>query len=309
MEQASTQDTLLDNLNVEVASAMRTPALKKTILRMVGRNEFYGYEVHQELAEKNIKIGIGRLYSILGEMKSDGLLKDRWEKSKTGPRRRVYRIAPKGEREREKILMEAIWTVHDFYIEYLLSLPPELSAFNAVARQLTKGIGKKINIGYATSKISGTIKRLIRRIQEERPNANIYAVCPKTSTSDLELEGILFLDGALEDIPTKDNYLDLLVVTGNIEKNTLDTCMAEWRRVLGPKGKLAIVTPTALITNYSDPLGIGEFIEIREHPPPEGANNLDVNALKSALERNYRIVKEEKIVHITVLTGVGAISN
>ncbi|MHA2068746.1 MAG: PadR family transcriptional regulator [Candidatus Thorarchaeota archaeon] len=287
---------------------MRTPELKKTILRMVGRSEFYGYEIHQELAEKNIRVGIGRLYAILGEMKSDGLLKDRWEKSKTGPKRRVYLIARKGELERERILMDAIRIVHDFYNEYLLSLPPELSAFNTIASLLTKGLGKEINIAYAAPRISGSIKRLLQKIQDKRPNANIYAICPKTESSELDLERILVLDGTLQDIPTKDDYLNLLVVTGSIKKDSLNTCMAEWRRVIQPKGKLALVIPTALITNYADPLEIGEFVEKREHPPPEGEDQLDVKLLKTALENHFRIVKEQNVVHITVLTALGTIS-
>jgi PadR family transcriptional regulator PadR len=287
---------------------MRTPELKKTILKMAGINEFYGYEIHQELAEKNINVGIGRLYAILGEMKSDGLLKDRWEKSNSGPRRRIYRIASKGKLERERILMESIKTVHDFYIEYLLSLPPKLSAFGKIATLLTKGIGKEISMAYATPGISGTIKRLLHRLKEERPRASIYAVCPKTEVSDIDLDGILVLDGTLQDIPIKDDYLSLLVVTGSIKKDCLDDCLTEWRRVVGPKGKLALVTPTALIANYEDPLGIGEFIEKREHPPLEGEDHLDAGLLKTAIGKHFKTVREEKVVHITILTGVGPIS-
>jgi PadR family transcriptional regulator PadR len=292
----------------EAVSGMRTPELKKTILEMAGLNEFYGYEIHQELAEKNINVGIGRLYAILGEMKSDGLLKDRWEKSNSGPRRRIYRIASKGKVERERILMEAIKTVHDFYIEYLLSLPPELSAFDTISTLLAKGTGKEINIAYAAPGISGLIKRLLHRLKEERPKANIYAVCPKTEASEIDLEGISVLDGTLQDIPIKDGYLSLLVVTGSIKKDCLDDCLTEWRRVIGPKGKLALVTPTALIANYEDPLGIGEFIEKREHPPPEGEDHLDARLLKTALGKHFMTVREERVVHVTVLTGAGTIS-
>ncbi|MHA2021841.1 MAG: PadR family transcriptional regulator [Candidatus Thorarchaeota archaeon] len=308
MEQASMQATLLDPMQAEVASAMRTPELKKTILKMVGIQDFYGYEIHQDLAEKNINVGIGRLYAILDEMKSDGLLKDRWEKSKSGPKRRIYQIASKGKLERERILMEAIKTVHDFYIEYLLSLPSELSAFNKIAKILAKGTGKEINIAYASPGISGSIRRLLRKLQEERPRANIYAVCPKAAASELDIEGILVVDGTLQDIPTKDDYLSLLIVTGSIKKDCLDDCLTEWRRVIGPKGKLAFVTPTALITNYEDPLGIGEFIEKREHPAPDGEDHLDVSLLKIAIGKHFRMVREEKVVHITVLTGVGTVS-
>ena len=53
---------------------MRTQELKKVILRLVGNREFYGYEIHRQLEERNINIGIGRLYSILTDMKGIHLL-------------------------------------------------------------------------------------------------------------------------------------------------------------------------------------------------------------------------------------------
>ena len=285
---------------------MRTPELRKTILRMAGTHNFYGYEIHQMLGEKGIKVGIGRLYAILGEMKSEGLLNDSWEKSKSGPKRRVYRISPKGGKERETILMDAIRTVHDFYIEYLLDLPPELSAFNRIAEFLTKGTGEKINIGYAVSRISSSMKRLLQKLKENRPRANIYVFCPKTAITDLDIDDIRTLDGTLEDIPTKDDYLDLLMATGNIRKECLDACLIEWRRVIHPKGRIAVVTPSALIADYKDPLGIGEFIEMREHPPAAGDDHLNASMLKTALREHFKRVKEERVVHITILTGAGS---
>ncbi|MFW9802881.1 MAG: PadR family transcriptional regulator [Candidatus Thorarchaeota archaeon] len=286
---------------------MRTPELRKTILRMAGTHNFYGYEIHQKLGEKGIKVGIGRLYAILGEMKSDGLLQDTWEKSSSGPKRRVYCISSKGGEEREKILMEAIKTIHDFYIEYLLDLPPELSAFNRVADLVTKGTGEEINIGYAVPGISSSVKRLIRKIRENRPKANIYVFSPKATTSELDVSDFLTLDGTLEDIPTKDHYFSLLMATGNIKKDCMDACLTEWRRVIHPKGKIAVVTPSALIADYKDPLGIGEFIEMREHPPSPGDDHLNVDMLKTAIGKQFRKVKEERVVHITVLTGSGSI--
>jgi DNA-binding PadR family transcriptional regulator len=285
---------------------MRTPELRKTILRMAGTHDFYGYEIHQMLHEKGIKVGIGRLYAILGEMKSDGLLHDSWEKSKSGPKRRVYRISPKGGKEREMILKDAIRTVHDFYIEYLLNLPPELSAFSRIAELLTKGTGEEINIGYAAPTISSSMKRLLLKLKENRPKANIYVFCPKTATTDLDIDDILTLDGTLEDIPTKDDYLNLLMATGNIKKECLDACLTEWRRVIHPKGRIAVVTPSALIADYKDPLEIGEFIEMREHPPSAGEDHLNASMLKTALKEQFKKVKEERVVHITILTGSGS---
>jgi len=47
-------------------------------------------------------------------MQRDGLLEGRWERSPSGPRRRVYQLGEKGREERAKILLDAIEVVHAF---------------------------------------------------------------------------------------------------------------------------------------------------------------------------------------------------
>ncbi|MHA2352202.1 MAG: helix-turn-helix transcriptional regulator [Candidatus Thorarchaeota archaeon] len=282
---------------------MRTPELKTTILKMVGGREFYGYEIHKELEQSKIKIGIGRLYSILAEMKDDGLLKDRWEKSQTGPKRRTYRIGRKGSKEREKILMDAIRTVHDFYTEYLLSLPPEHSVFAIVSRILTEDLTKTSNIGYAASRFPGPLRKIIGQLRTVVPDGNVYAISHQAKELDLGFEDVFVIEGTFEDLPMKDDHLDLLIVTGNIKSDCLDACLSEWRRVLAKEGILAIITPTATITSYEDPLEIGEFIEQREHPRLEDKDTLNSDILRAEMGRYFKSVEEEKVVHITLLLG------
>ncbi len=101
---------------------MRTNELKEFILSSFGSREFYGYEVHKALTLQETSIGTSRLYSILDEMKEAELLYDRWEKSSSGPKKRLYCLSIEGKAERDKLLMDAIDTVHRFYLEYLLSL-------------------------------------------------------------------------------------------------------------------------------------------------------------------------------------------
>jgi len=282
---------------------MRTPELKGVILRMAGSSEFYGYQIHQDLAEKNIQVGIGRLYAILNEMKDDGLLRDRWQESHSGPRRKVYRIGRKGKLEREKILMEAIGTVHDFYTEYLLSLPPDTSVFGTVSRMLCEGLGHKATIAYAAPRFSEPLKKLLNMLQTEIPEGTLYIVSPKSAAAKARLGAMPVLDGTFEDIPMKDDYLDLLVVTGNIKSDCLEACLTEWHRVVGQDGSLALVTPTATMASYEDPLGIGEFIEIREHPPPENDNGFSVDLLTQHMSDYFERVEQKQVVHLTILQG------
>lgn len=283
---------------------MRTPEIKAIILRMAGKGEFYGYEIHKEFEQRNINLGIGRLYAILAEMKEEGLLKDRWEKSQSGPKRRVYSIGRKGRVERESILMEAIKTVHDFYTEYLISLPPERSAFNIISGILSKSLSKSSNFGYAATSFSEPQRRIMSYLREETPDGKKYAISPEAVKSDLGYEDVFVVEGTLEDIPMKDNHLDLLVVTGNIKSDCLEASLSEWRRVLTKDGVLAIVMPTATITDFEDPLGIGEFIEQREHPRLESEESLNSKVLRDEISNYFEETEEVRVVHITILLGL-----
>ncbi|TET11773.1 MAG: PadR family transcriptional regulator [Candidatus Thorarchaeota archaeon] len=289
--------------NSGVRIDMRSAELKKAILKIAGKGEFYGYEIHRNLEQKKITIGIGRLYSILAEMKSEGLLKDRWEKSNSGPRRRVYRTAKLGDQERELILMEAIRTVHEFYIEYLNSLPPEHSAFTMITDLLVQKLPKDATIAYAASRFAGPVRKIISNLQDRLPEGNLYAIHPTEKGAEFGMENVSFVSGTFEDIPMKDDYLDLLVVSGNISSDTLDACLSEWQRVVNGKGTLAIASPTALMAKYKDPLEIGEFVEQREHPRLDSEDSLDLEILTNEMKKYFGRVVEKKVVHITVLRG------
>ncbi|MFW9944444.1 MAG: PadR family transcriptional regulator [Candidatus Sifarchaeia archaeon] len=282
---------------------MRTPELKNVILKMAGRSEFYGYEMHKQLAEKNIQVGIGRLYGILNEMRDSGLLKDRWEDSHSGPKRRVYQIGRKGQLEREKMLMEAIRTVHEFYTEYLLDLPSDVSAFGTISKMLCVGIAERARIAYATPRVSDPLRKLLSMLRAEVPEGTLYTITPRSEGANLGLETTLVLDGTFEDIPMKDDYLDLLVVTGSMKSDNIETWLSEWQRVVGQDGSLAIVTPTATVVSYEDPMGIGEFIEKREHVSSGDGKDLSVELLAQHMSDYFERVEHKQVVHITVLQG------
>jgi len=282
---------------------MRTPELKNVILRMMGNNEYYGYEIHKELEQRKVNVGTGRLYSILAEMKDEGLLKDRWEASQSGPKRRVYQIAKKGNIARDKILDEAIKTIHEFYLEYLFSLPSELSVFNMISGLLLEKLPNNANIAYVASRFSGPVLKIMESLQERLVDGNLYVIHPREKNIQLRMDAISIVDGTFEDIPMKDDYLDLLVVTGDLSYDCLEICFAEWKRVLGVNGRLAIITPTALLAKYQDPLDIGEFVEQREHPRLEAEHLLDFEILSKEVKKYFDFVDVQKAVHITVIRG------
>ncbi len=284
---------------------MRTPELKKVILRSVGNREFYGYEIHKQLEERGINIGIGRLYSILTDMRKEGYLDDRWEKSQSGPKRRVYRIAEQGESAREEILVEAIKTVHEFYTDYLFDLPKESSAFNKISEVLLENLPSSANMAYATTRFSKPIRKIMESLQEISPDGKIYAINQKSNDLDIGIKNVSVIDGTIEDIPMKDHFLDLLMITGNIDQDCLNSCLQEWQRAINQKGTVALVIPTALLADYTDPLDIGDFIEQREHPRLDSEDYLTEKQIVTEMGKFFEKVEVIKVIHISILRGQG----
>jgi DNA-binding PadR family transcriptional regulator len=295
-------------VRVEVCYELRTAELKKFILKISGNTEFYGYDIHRTMTERGVKIGIGRLYAVLVEMKNEKLLDDRWESSSSGPRRRKYQITQKGIDEREKILLEAIKTVHEFYTEYLLNLPPEYSAFEIIGSFLTSNLPDTSNIAYATSRVSEPIRRILVTLQKRISQGNLFIVGPRAELKNSRLESVSFLDGTIQDIPTRSGYLDLLIVTGNIKTECLDECLTEWSRVLTKTGMLALISPTALVTTYIDPLTIGDFVEKFEHPRTESGDTPDIRILEEKIAEYFQRVETKRVVHITTIKGFGPLN-
>jgi DNA-binding PadR family transcriptional regulator len=279
---------------------MREEDLTKVILRTSGSGEFYGYKIHKQLASKKIEVSTSRLYRTLAEMVRKGLLESQWQKGQLGPRQRVYRLAKDGRKEREKILLDAIATVHSFYSDYLLNLPAETSVFNKICRILSDNLGGKADIGYVTSNYSVMHEKILRGLRREIQETNIYFVKPPSLSVVLDLENLWFLNGTYDSIPLKQGHVDLLVIVGVPFERELEKSLKEWRRVLKHGGRLAICVPTVFMHRYDDPLSIGNFIEKYEHNTPEEGQYIEADCLRALLKRSLQKVEEKQIVHITV---------
>ncbi|UCE09413.1 MAG: helix-turn-helix transcriptional regulator [Candidatus Thorarchaeota archaeon] len=284
---------------------MRKDDLKRFILRTFGLREFYGYEAHRELGSHGHTLGMSRLYSVLGEMLSEGLLEDRWEESMSGPRKRVYRLTAKGEQERKRILLEAIGIVHDFYVEYLTNLPPESSVFVKISKKLIKSSKSVSIIACVARRLSSPVKELLTNLCTTLPDCETYFIAQMAPDDDDIPTGCKFLNGSSDDIPFKENYIDLIIVIGGLGEEKLADCITEARRALRNNGTIALMIPTALVQEYEDPLHIGMFIERLEHKLPEGKKALDQESVVTALEKEFKKVEVKPIVHITVFTATG----
>ena len=279
---------------------MRTVDLERVILKMFKDKEFYGYEVHKRLASEDIKVELSRLYRVLNEMVKERLLKSRWENSQIGPEKRLYWLDEKGRKELDKIFLDAIRTVHSFYGDYLMSLPPKISAFNSICRLLTDKLKGQVNIAYITLTNSVMHEKMIYGLHSRVRQGKIYLVRPRSVVVDLHLENLAFLDGAYGNIPLKDDHIDLLVVIDMPQKDFLEKALGEWCRVLKETGRLTLLTPTVLLGDYKDPLTVGGFMEKYEHETLERREPVDKTFLETLLNKFFENVKERQIVHMTI---------
>jgi PadR family transcriptional regulator PadR len=279
---------------------MRTGDLKIIILKMFGNREFYGYEVHKVLMSEGVKIEISRLYRVLNKMLMESLLECRWEKSRIGPKKKVYKLGKKGKEELNNIFIEAIKIVHGFYGAYLMKLPPKTNVVNGMINLLTDGLKVDDTIVYLVTKYSLMHAMIIYQLQRKIPQGRIFLVKPRLLNLDIKLDNLVSLDGTYSNIPLKNGRANLLVVMDLPKKDTLKSSVREWHRIVKQNGKLALFTPTVLIQKNEDPLKIGDFIEKYEHETIEKGENIDKDFLLTLILNFFNKIEEKEMVHISI---------
>ena len=282
---------------------MRTEELKRTILKMTGSSELYGYDVNRRLSFQGVDVELSRLYRVLNEMKKDGLLNDRWERSHHGPRKKMYSVSEKGREALNEILLEAIATVHRFYGEYLMSLYPEINVFGNVIGLLAEGLEGHETIAYITTKYYGIHELIVSRLKEMVPEGRIYIVKPDTLDISVNLENVYIHIGNYNDIPFKNGFVDRLILIDLPNKDTLEESAREWQRVVHEKGMLSIFTPTILIQRHEDPLTIGDFVEKHEHEIIEKGELVEREYLISILEDLFKKIVERETLHMSIISS------
>ncbi len=75
---------------------MRKGVLEYCILSILESNEAYPSEIIEKLKEGKLIVVEGTLYPLLTRLKNAGLLKYRWEESKSGPPRKYYSLTEIG---------------------------------------------------------------------------------------------------------------------------------------------------------------------------------------------------------------------
>ncbi len=282
---------------------MRTEELKRTILKMFGGSELYGYDVNRRLSLQGVDVELSRLYRVLNEMRKDGLLDDRWERSRHGPRKKMYSVSEKGREALNEILLEAIATVHRFYGEYLMSLYPEINVFGEFLGLLAEGLEGHETIAYITTKYFGIHELIVSKLKEILHDGRIYIVKPDSLDISVNQENVYIHNGSYDDIPFKNGFVDRLILIDLPNKEIIEEAAREWQRVVHEKGMLSIFTPTILIQRQDDPLTIGDFVEKYEHEIIERGEYVDREILLSTLGSLFKKVSEREALHMSIISA------
>jgi PadR family transcriptional regulator PadR len=284
---------------------LRTDDLKREILLMLRTDELYGYDINRRLEQQDISSNISRLYGILNEMQKDRLLDDRWERSKMGPRKKMYSLSERGKEALNEILLDAISKVHLFYGDYLRSLYPKVNVFGDIIEMLTDGMNEGASVAYLSNSFSGINQVLVNSIQKSNPHGKLYLIKTGDLTFSSEYENVNVYDGTHYDMPFKDDFVDRLIIIGVPTQETLVESVIEWRRVINEEGRLMIITPTILVQNEVEPMSIGDFVEMYEHQIIEKGPKIVHDLFLSSLRSLFTDVVESEAVHMTFINARG----
>jgi PadR family transcriptional regulator PadR len=282
---------------------LRTDDLKRAILLMLRNDELYGYDINRRLAQQDMRSNISRLYGILNEMQKNRLLGDRWERSKEGPRKKMYSLTEKGREALNEILLGAISTVHLFYGDYLRSLSPNVDVLGDIMNLITDGLQQGDSMAYLSTNFSGINNVLIRSIHQRNPQGKLYLIKPSSLDFGIEMENTNVFDGTYHDMPFKDNFVDRLVIVGVPSQEFLVESTTEWHRIIKDGGRLTILTPTILVQKHEDPMTIGDFVEMYEHQVIEKGSLLDPDMFLTSLGNNFSNIVEREATHMTFITA------
>ncbi len=133
------------------------------------------------------------------------------------------------------------------------------------------------------------------------PDSKIFLVKPPHLQVSLKKENLTLLDGTLSSIPLKDDHIDLLFSTSLPDKQSLELILKEWCRIIRPNGRLAIITPTILITENIEPLTMEQFIEKFEHKKIRDKEIIPKTLLLSKFAKYFTKIQDQNIMHATML--------
>jgi ubiquinone/menaquinone biosynthesis C-methylase UbiE len=82
---------------------------------------------------------------------------------------------------------------------------------------------------------------------------------------EVEIGNWQVLHGIYDDVPLKNEYLDMLVVLGFHLSYADAAIVREWHRMIKKDGKLVVVAASIQTVELEEPLSIGQYIEFHQH--------------------------------------------
>lgn len=280
---------------------MKTDALRLDILKSISNKEACGYEIHRRLSDCGKQVDIGRLYKVLIEMLTEGVLGCRWEKSEKGPEKRVYYLSIQGKKALEGDLLEAINTVHSHYRAYLLNLPNKSSIFEGLAKMIIPKNTQISKIALYAAQPNPMHDPILNAIQNRSTAQEVCLVHSHQTSANPRTATLASLKGEFESLPFKERYLDLLIVEGLPDSKKAVQAIEEWYRVLRSNGTLVVIAPKTLFLTVKDPLNIGDYIEKIEHQNLDENESIKGETLQQLLKNCFVNVQKKEILQMTTL--------
>jgi len=112
-----------------ISKRLLAASYRPLVLSLLERGEMYGYQIIQRvrrLSDDQIRWTPGRLYPLLHQMESKGLVRARWDGSESGRERKYYAITPKGRKALENERREWL-EVHSVLVNLWSVARPDLA--------------------------------------------------------------------------------------------------------------------------------------------------------------------------------------
>lgn len=85
---------------------MKKGVLEMSILYTLTTDELYGYDIMKRITELFPEINESTVYAVLRRLHTDGCTESYFGEHSGGPKRKYYRVTPKGQEELRKMISE-----------------------------------------------------------------------------------------------------------------------------------------------------------------------------------------------------------
>lgn len=85
---------------------MKKGVLEMCILHICNENDMYGYEIMKRVTDAFPEINESTVYAVLRRLHTDGCTESYFGEHSGGPKRKYYRVTPKGQEELRKMISE-----------------------------------------------------------------------------------------------------------------------------------------------------------------------------------------------------------